>query len=68
MTRPDKPSSSQDMMIALTEVFPDQTFGSIPVSDRLNALEAYRLFDQAARDDVPSALNAYVRYLNDNAS
>lgn len=68
MTGPIDTGSSRDMMIALTEVFPNQTFGSIPVSDRLNALEAYRMFDRAVQRDVPSALEAYYRYLNDNAS
>ena len=52
--------SANDMRIALNEIFPDSTYGAIPVIDQYDALEAYLAFDDGALAEAPQALAAYV--------
>ncbi len=40
--------TATDMRIALNEVFPEATYGAIPVIDQYDALEAYLEFDVVA--------------------
>ena len=52
--------TATDMRIALNEVFPEATYGAIPVIDQYDALEAYLAFDDTALAEAPQALAAYV--------
>lgn len=63
-----KPITASKLMIALSEVFPDSTYGAIPVIDQYDALEAYLAYDDGTLAEVPHALNAYVSYLQHRAS
>ena len=40
--------TATDMRIALNEIYPEATYGAIPVIDQYDALEAYLAFDDAA--------------------
>ena len=55
--------TTTDMRIALNEIFPEATYGAIPVIDQYDALEAYLAFDDGALTDAPDALAAYVTCL-----
>ncbi len=55
--------TATDMRIALNEVFPEATYGAIPVIDQYDALKAYLAFDDSALTDAPEALAAYVTCL-----
>ena len=50
-----------DVWVAITEIFPDSTYGAVPTSEQLCAFEACRDYADAAGKDVPSALHAYLR-------
>ncbi len=52
--------TANDMRIALNEIFPDSTYGAIPVIDQYDALEAYLAFDDGALAEAPQALAAYI--------
>ncbi len=52
--------TANDMRIALNEIFPDSTYGAIPVIDQSDALEAYLAFDDGALAEAPQALAAYI--------
>ena len=52
--------TANDMRIALNEIFPDSTYGAVPVIDQYVALEAYLAFDDGALAEAPQALAAYV--------
>ena len=52
--------TANDMRIALNEIFPNSTFGAIPVIDQYDALEAYLAFDDGALAEAPQALAAYI--------
>lgn len=52
--------TANDMRIALNEIFPDSTYGAVPVIDQYDALEAYLAFDDGALAEAPQALAAYV--------
>jgi len=52
--------TANDMRIALNEIFPESTYGAIPVIDQYDALEAYLAFDDGALAEAPQALAAYV--------
>ncbi len=54
--------TAADMRIALNEVFPEATYGAIPVIDQYDALEAYLAFDDGALAEAPQALAAYVSH------
>lgn len=59
--RPDLAEfTATDMKIALNEIFPDATYGAIPVIDQYDALEAYLAFDDGALAEAPQALAAYI--------
>jgi len=48
------------MRIALSEFFPESTYGAVPVIDRNDALEAFYAYDDGGLSAVPQALAAYV--------
>ena len=52
--------TANDMRIALNEIFPNSTYGAIPVIDQYDALEAYLAFDDGALAEAPQALAAYI--------
>ena len=52
--------TTNDMRIALNEIFPDSTYGAIPVIDQYDALETYLAFDDGALAEAPQALAAYI--------
>ncbi len=52
--------TANDMRIALNEIFPDSTYGAIPVIDQYDALETYLAFDDGALAEAPQALAAYI--------
>ena len=52
--------TATDLRIALNEIFPEATYGSIPVIDQYDALEAYLALDDCALTDAPEAFAAYV--------
>ncbi len=52
--------TATDLRIALNEVFPESTYGAIPVIDQYDALEAYLAFNDCEITDAPDALAAYV--------
>ena len=52
--------TANDMRIALNEIFPESTYGAIPVIDQYDALEAYLAFDDGALAEAPQAPAAYV--------
>ena len=52
--------TANDMRIALNQIFPESTYGAIPVVDQYDALEAYLAFDDGALAEAPQALAAYV--------
>ena len=51
------------LRIALNEIYPDATYGAIPVIDQYDALEACLAFDDGALAEAPEALAAYVTSL-----
>ena len=54
--------TATDMRIALNEIFPESTYGAIPVIDQYDGLEAYLAFDDGALAEAPQALAAYVNH------
>ena len=48
------------LRIALNEIYPEATYGAIPVSDQCDSLEAYLAFDDGALIQALEALAAYV--------
>ena len=54
--------TANDMRIALNEIFPESTYGAIPVIDQYDALEAYLAFDDGTLAEAPQALAAYVSH------
>ncbi len=54
--------TATDLRIALNEIYPEATYGAIPVIDQYNALETYLAFDDGALAEAPQALAAYVSY------
>lgn len=54
--------TASELQIALTDIYPDSTYGAIPVTDQYDALAAYRVFDDGSLAAVPFALTAYVNH------
>ena len=55
--------TATNMRVALNEVYPEASYGAIPVIDQYDALEAYLAFDDGALAEAPEALAAYVTSL-----
>jgi hypothetical protein len=55
--------SATDIRIALNEVFPEASYGAIPLIDQYDTLEAYLAFDDSALAEAPQALAAYITSL-----
>lgn len=54
--------TATDMCLALSEIYPDATYGVVPALDRYDAVEAYRAYDDGGMEAVPQALAAYVDF------
>ena len=54
--------TATDMRLALSEIYPDSTYGAVPALDRYGAVEAYRAYDDGGLEAVPQALAAYVDF------
>ncbi len=54
--------SATDLTIALNDIYPEATYGAIPVIDQYNELETYLAFDDGALAEAPQALAAYVTH------
>ncbi len=52
--------TAADVRLALSEIYPDSTYGAVPALDQYDALEAYRAYDDGGLEAVPQALAAYV--------
>ena len=52
--------TATDLRIALNEIFPESTYGAIPIIDLYDALETYLTFDDGALAEALQALAAYV--------
>ncbi len=55
--------TATDLRIALNEVFPESTYGAIPVIDQYDALETYLAFDYGAKAEAPVVLAAYITHM-----
>ena len=49
-----------EMRLALNEIYPDSTYGAVPVMDQFAALDAYRSIDDDALSEVAGAYEAYL--------
>ncbi len=54
--------TATDLRIALNEIFPEATYGAIPVIDQYTALETYLAFDNGALAEAPQSLGANVSH------
>ena len=54
--------TATDLRIALNEIYPEATYGAIPVIDQYNALESYLAFDDCVLAGAPQALVANVSH------
>ncbi len=61
--RPDPDEfTATNKRIALNEIFPEATYGAIPVIDQFDALATYLAFDDGVLAEAPQALAAYVSH------
>ena len=60
------PPDSTELRIALTEIYPDATYGAVPVIDQFDALDAYRAYDDGTLAEAPHAYAAYLSRLRFN--
>lgn len=51
---------SAEMRIALSDIYPDATYGAIPVIDQIDALDAYRAYADGTLAEAPHAFEAYL--------
>ena len=54
--------TAADVRLALSEIYPDSTYGAVPALDQYDALEAYRAYDDGGLEEIPQALAAYVDF------
>ncbi|MCI0518591.1 MAG: hypothetical protein L0Y45_12255 [Woeseiaceae bacterium] len=54
--------SGTELRLALSEIYPDASYGAVPVINQFDALEAYRAFDDGALAEAPFALAAYIQH------
>ena len=55
--------TATDLRIALNEVFPESTYGAIPVIDQYDALETYLASDDDTKAEAPVVLAAYITHM-----
>lgn len=54
--------TTADVRLALSEIYPDSTYGAVPALDQSDALEAYRAYDDGSLEEIPQALAAYIDF------
>ncbi len=54
--------TATDLRIALNEIYPEASYGAIPVFDQYKALETYLAFDDGALAEAPQSLAAIVSH------
>ena len=59
-TERDQYVDASTLALALTEAYPESTYGSVPASDYGAALEAYHAYDEGVLYEAPLALDAYL--------
>ena len=52
------------LALALTESFPESTYGAVPASEYEAALETYQNYEEGVFDELPLALNVYLDHQN----
>ena len=62
MNDPTDIDLATEVQLALTEMFPNSTFGAVPVTDQYDALTSYRTVDDEALAEIPGALAAHLDY------
>ncbi|MFQ5547280.1 MAG: hypothetical protein ACE5FV_03230 [Woeseia sp.] len=55
------PVSASEVRIALNEIFPESSYGAVPVTDQFDAVEAFRAYDDGGLAEVPNAHAAYLQ-------
>ena len=53
--------AAAELRLALSQHFPDLTYGAVPVTDYRDAIEAFRAYDDGGLAEVPNAFAAYLR-------
>ena len=56
----DSRIDASTLALALTEAYPEATYGSVPTTEYGAALETYQAFDEGALEEAPLALDAYL--------
>ncbi|MEJ8566421.1 hypothetical protein V3330_02180 [Wenzhouxiangellaceae bacterium CH-27] len=46
--------------LAVTEAFPEQSYGAVPMVEQSDAVEAYLAFDEGVLAEAPLAFEAYI--------
>ena len=54
--------TATEVQLALNEIYPESTYGAIPVIDQEDALTEYRASDEDILADVPQAFAAYLDF------
>lgn len=60
MTEPTDIDLATEIQLALNEVYPDSTFGAVPVAEQYDALISYRAVDNDAIAEIPEAFAAHI--------
>ena len=51
-----------EVQLALTDAYPDTTFGAVPITEQYDALMSYRAADDDVLAEIPGALAAHLDY------
>ena len=62
MNEPTDIDLATEVQLALTEAYPDTTFGAVPIAEQYDALMSYRAADDDALAEIPGALAAHLDY------
>ncbi|MEQ9561013.1 MAG: hypothetical protein RLN69_00720 [Woeseiaceae bacterium] len=54
--------AATEVQLALSEIYPDSTYGAIPVAEQHDALMNYRAADEDVLAEFPQAFAAYLDY------
>lgn len=52
--------TATEVRIAVNKYFPESSYGAIPVTDRFDAVEAFRAYDDGGLAEAPNAFAAYL--------
>jgi hypothetical protein len=62
MKNPADIDLATELQLALTEAYPDSTFGAVPITEQYDALVSYRAADDEALAEIPGAFAAHLDY------